>query len=71
MIKVQVNDSDYGAGRVVIEARNGDCEEFAWSVPAWEERGLAELAGDFPSREAAQAVLASVAHYLPEYGYTL
>ncbi len=69
-IQVQINDADYGDGRVVIEAKswwnNGERD---WAVPAWEEMGLGELAGDFASRKEAEAALASAAGWLPLYGF--
>lgn len=71
MIPLQVNDADYDDGRVVIEAKswwhNGQLD---WAVPAWEEMGLGELEGPFPSRADAVAAIAGVARFLPEYGFT-
>lgn len=71
-IPIRINDADYGDERVVIEAKswwhNGVAD---WAVPAWEEMGLGELAGDFPSREAAQEALSSAAKWLPDYGYEI
>lgn len=32
---------------------------YGWAIPAWEERGLCDLDGVFPTIEAARAALAS------------
>ncbi len=45
---MRANDTDYG-GRILIEHFNyGDRDEPFWHVPAWEERGCADLAGNLP-----------------------
>lgn len=72
LIPVQVNDADYGDSRSRIEAKSyfdRKAGELDWAVPAWEEMGLGELAGEFPTREAAEAVLRDHAVILREYGY--
>ena len=67
---IQINDADYGDGRVVIESdqfwMNG---ERVFAVPAWEEMGLGELEGPFASIAEAQSALERVARFLPDYGY--
>lgn len=64
---IQINDADYGEGRVVIEAQH---LELDWAVPAWEEMGLSELEGCFISREEAESALRSIpVDLLAEYGF--
>jgi hypothetical protein len=49
--------SEYGREGFVIETQMADG---SWAIPDWEERGLPELVGDFPTREAALDALLSV-----------
>ena len=53
---------------VVIEAEYGDNY---WINLAWEERGLPEIAGAFPSYEDALAVLREHRDYLEWRGYKI
>lgn len=51
---IRANGTDYDGG-VKLERLGAD----GWAVPAWEEQGLGDLAGPFPSWEAAAFALAS------------
>lgn len=70
--QVQINGEDYGSGRFVIEALswwNSATGELDWAVPAWDERGLAELEGPFASRAEAEEALSGAEQWLGMYGY--
>lgn len=62
-LTVHVNDpSDY-EGRILIE--------YGTSVPAWDERGLADLEGPFETIAAAEKAIRDNADLLDYYGYTI
>lgn len=53
----QVNATDYD-GQIVIEQYDfHGIAHPSWAVPAWEERGLSNLAGPFETVEQAKAAL--------------
>lgn len=54
---VRVNATDYGAGRIVVEQF---CGVIGWAVPAWDERGEPDLAGDLPCDEFGAVGFSSV-----------
>lgn len=61
---VRVEDArEYGhaAGFVVEEFGYWNDAAPTWAIPAWEERGLADLAEVFPTRAAAEAALRATA----------
>lgn len=51
---------EYGhqSGFVVEQFGYWNQSEPFWAIPAWEERGLADLAGVFSTREEAEAAIA-------------
>ena len=56
--RIQVtNPADYGVDYFAVERID---HRYGWSVPAWEEIGLAELCGPFATREEAQAAIDEV-----------
>ncbi len=63
--KIQINTTDYGDGRVVIELEEGT----SWVVPPWEEMGLPQLEGEHGSYAAAEKALKSVDKFLADYGF--
>lgn len=48
---------DRPAGFIIETFRHWNGDEPSWGLPAWDEWGIGELAGVFPTRDAAQAAI--------------
>lgn len=58
----------YESGFVIEQYRYWNFEDHkSWCIAPWEEMGLGDLEGVFPTRAAAEAALASVRDILPAY----
>lgn len=55
----RVNSSDYRGDIVIEQFGYWNRPEPCWAVPAWDERGDADLAGPFTTVAEAQAALAT------------